>query len=168
MRDVTIDTLSHNVGTTTWSFDTVPTREQAIAMVDDMYAEMCFDVHKPSEWSSPLARHLDLIAHDRTNKTIELAIVHHCVATTDDDAAIVMAQSDPARDPTLVALMRQVVDAYVDDNQLFINRNNVDYVDCVVVVVVSSPSRDHITRHYGLASVDIFALYDEGGRWSET
>ena len=165
MRDVTINALTHNVGTTTFRFDTVPTREQAVAMVRDMYAELCCDTCDPAAWASPLARHLDLIAHDRTNKTIELAIVRHFVAKTDDEAAVLMAQSDPARDPTLVALMRQVVDAYVDDNQLFINRNNVDYVDCVVVVVVSSPSRDHITRHYGLASVDVFALYDESGRW---
>lgn len=168
MRDVTIDIMSHNTADTTFRFDTVPTREQAVAMVRDMYAELCCDTCDPAAWASPLSQHLDFIAHDRTNKTIELAIVRHYIAKTNDDAAVLTAQSNPARDPTLVALMRQVVDAYVDDNQLFINRNNVDYVDCVVVVVVSSPSRDHITRHYGLASVDIFALYDEGGRWSET
>lgn len=165
MRDVTIDTMCHNVGTTTFRFDTVPTREQAIAMVDDMYAELCCDTCDPAAWASPLSQHLDFIAHDRTNKTIELAIVRHFVAETDDNAAVLMAQSDPARDHTLVALMRQIVDTYTGDNKLSITRNDIDYVDCVVVVVVSSPSRDHITKHFGLASVDIFSLYDEGGRW---
>lgn len=165
MRDVTIDTMSHNTADTTFRFDTVPTREQAVAMVRDMYAELCCDTCDTAAWASPLSQHLDFIAHDRTNKTIDLAIVRHYIAKTDDDAAILTAQSNPACDSQLVALMRQIVDNYVDDNQLEITRNDIDYVDCVIVVVVSSPSRDCITKHFGLASVDIFALYDEGGRW---
>lgn len=161
MRDVTINVTSHDVVRIA-SRDAVPDREMALGMVADVYVLGNADPRDPGEWHSPWAERLDFIAHDRPNKTVELAIVRSFVAEDNEDAAHIAACGDPSRDPELVELMETIAGAYVRDNTLEIARNDIDYVGCVTVVVISTPEHDVITKHYGLASIDIFALYDEG------
>lgn len=160
MRDVTITCTSHNIVQIA-ARDTVPDRVSALGMVADMYAFSNVDPHDPDEWCHPLSRELDFIAHDKINKSIELAIVRTIVAESDDEALHIAAVNDPSRNPELVTLMESITGSYVRDNMLEIMRDDIDYVGCVTIVVTSSPEHDSICKHFGLASVDIFALYDE-------
>lgn len=163
MRDVSIRAVSHEIVDIPDRHDTIPTRSQAQGMVADMYIYSGDDPRDPHEWRNSLASALDFIVHDWSCKRRELAIVRHFVAEGEEEAARVAASHDPSRDPALVALMRATANEYVLDNIREIGRDDLDYVECTVVDVVSSPRCDTITRHLCLASVDITALFDEEG-----
>lgn len=166
MTDAFLTVVSHDALTIHDSNAQRLDRKRAKSIVADSLLIRYLEPLDPvKEWPNPLARHLDIVAQTR-DETL-LVIMRTYDAESDADAALIAARHDPALDSNLVARLRHIVDAYVADMRISLNRHDTEHVEGVVVDVISTPERNHIVEHHGLAHVNYAGLYDEGGDWSE-